>query len=226
MPRELVDALSRNEARTRYFATIAAPRAALLVIDMQNHWLSEQGLGFVAHAPGIVPQVNALAAALRAQGGHVAWVRSTFATSGRSAWPMLFEHLEPPELGRRMLEALSPGSAMHGFWPGLAIDDGDLVVDKDRFSALAEGASNLEPELRRRGVDTVIVTGVVTNICCESTARDAMMRDFRTIMVSDATAARSDAEHLAGLVTFAGAFGAVLTAGEVVARLTGTGAAR
>ena len=69
--------------------------------------------------------------------------------------------------------------------------------------------------------DTLLVTGTLTNVCCESTARDAMMRDFKTVMISDANAARSLADHLAGLRTFVQVFGDVRSTKEVVALLEG-----
>jgi ureidoacrylate peracid hydrolase len=64
--------------------------------------------------------------------------------------------------------------------------------------------------LRAAGCDTVLITGTVTNICCESSARDAMMMNFHTIMVSDGNAALSDEEHNASLVNFYVTFGEVM----------------
>jgi ureidoacrylate peracid hydrolase len=90
----------------------------------------------------------------------------------------------------------------------------DRVVDKTRFSAFIEGSSTLESVLRRDGVETLLVTGTVTNTCCESTARDAMMLNFRVVMISDGNAARTDAAHNAALQNFYLSFGDVMTAGE------------
>ena len=90
---------------------------------------------------------------------------------------------------------------------------------KRRFSAFIAGSSDLEARLRAGGYDTVIVTGTVTNICCESTARDAMMLNFRTLMVSDANAANSDAEHNATLVNVYQHFGDVMDTDTLVACL-------
>ncbi len=104
----------------------------------------------------------------------------------------------------------------------------DLTVTKTRYSAFIDGSSDLEARLRERAVDTVLIVGVATNVCCESTARDAMMRDFRTVMVSDANAAISDDEHAASLITFYLYFGDVQTTDQVVENLTrsaGVGAA-
>ena len=82
------------------------------------------------------------------------------------------------------------------------------------------GASDLPEQLSTRGIDTVIVTGTVTEICCESSARDAMMQNLKTIMVSDANASRSDEEHLATLRVFIQHFGDVCTSDEVIQLLT------
>jgi len=90
-------------------------------------------------------------------------------------------------------------------------------VRKRRFSPFIAGSSNLEALLRDRAIDTVIITGTRTNVCCETTARDAMMLDFKAVMVSDATAAASELEQMAGLMTVFQVFGDVRTTDEVVA---------
>jgi ureidoacrylate peracid hydrolase len=83
-------------------------------------------------------------------------------------------------------------------------------VLKQRFSAFIGGSSGLPEKLRAEGFDTVLITGTVTNVCCESSARDAMMLNFKTIMVSDANAAMTDAEHNATLVSIYSSFGDVM----------------
>lgn len=208
-----------NANRQRYFERIHAPSTALLVIDMQNHWVDRSGLGYIKRARDLVPNINELAAALRPKGGTVVWVVCSFSSSGRSSWPMLFDNLEEPEEGAQMRAALTAGSTMHALWPGLDVQPQDPVVAKDRFSAFIQGASDLERLLRQRSIDTVLIAGVATNVCCESTARDAMMLDFRTVMIEDANAARTDEDHLAGLTTFLKTFGAVQSAQEVLERI-------
>jgi ureidoacrylate peracid hydrolase len=73
--------------------------------------------------------------------------------------------------------------------------------------------------LRRRGVESVLITGTATNVCCESTARDAMMHDYRVVMVSDGNASFTDEEHATTLNNILSFFGDVLTTDEVMARL-------
>jgi ureidoacrylate peracid hydrolase len=90
---------------------------------------------------------------------------------------------------------------------------------KNRYSALIPGSSALGRTLRGMGIDTVLIAGTKTNVCCESTARDAMMLDFKVVMVEDCCAALSDTEHQGALENIIQQFGDVMTADEVLARL-------
>lgn len=214
LPTELLQQLADRRGRLRVFEGLDPSTTALLVIDMQNAFVDHEGFAYVPTAAGIVPNINRLAETMRKSGGWVIWIRASLSESGRSAWDMYIQNFTPPGGAEKVREQLMPGSPGHEFWSELDIREDDLIVDKDRFSALIQGASNLEQELRSRGIDTVIVTGTLTNCCCESTARDAMMLDFRTFMVSDANAARTDEDHIAGLRTFIQVFGDVVTTSE------------
>ena len=97
----------------------------------------------------------------------------------------------------------------------------DEIVKKYRFSAFLPGASDLPARLRARGFDTVLITGTVTNVCCESSARDAMMSNFRVIMVSDGNAALTQAEHEASLTAFYLTFGDVMDTDMIIGLMTG-----
>mgnify|MGYP001002317128 CR=1 FL=1 len=94
-----------------------------------------------------------------------------------------------------------------------------MTIAKTRFSAFLPGTCELPNVLRARGIDTVVITGTLTNVCCESSARDAMMSGFRVIMVADANATRTDAEHMASLVAIHQVFGDVRTTADVTALL-------
>ncbi|MGH7087764.1 MAG: isochorismatase family protein, partial [Stellaceae bacterium] len=91
-----------------------------------------------------------------------------------------------------------------------------LYVDKERFSAFLPESSPIAPMLRARGIDTVIITGTVTNVCCESSARDAMMMNFKTVMATDGNAAANDAEHNASLTAFYLTFGDIMSTAELI----------
>lgn len=89
-------------------------------------------------------------------------------------------------------------------------------MEKRRYSAFIEGSSDLPQRLRAQSYDTVLIAGTVTNTCCESSARDAAMLNFKTVMVADACAANSDEEHNASLAAFYLIFGDVMTVEELV----------
>ena len=97
----------------------------------------------------------------------------------------------------------------------------DLIVEKTRYSGMIQGAGDMEARLREAGIDTLLVTGTMTNACCESTARDAMMRNFRTTMVHDGCASLRDDEHAFALIHFALFFGDVTDTDTLVARYGG-----
>jgi ureidoacrylate peracid hydrolase len=112
--------------------------------------------------------------------------------------------------------AMSEGTKGHDLWPALDVRPEDEIVKKYRFSAFLPGASELAERLRARGFDTVLITGTVTNVCCESSARDAMMSNFRVVMISDGNAATTQAEHEASLTAFYLTFGDVMDTAMVV----------
>jgi ureidoacrylate peracid hydrolase len=168
-----------------------------------------------------VPNVNRLAEALRAAGGTVVWVRTTATAACLTERSQYNENLTPQQQNKRV-EALADGSPGHQFWPELDIRPEDLIVTKLRYSAFIQGASDIEAQLRGRGIDTVLITGTVTNVCCESSARDAMMCNFRTIMISDGNAANSDQDHANSLIAFYLTFGDVETTDTAIEHLRAT----
>jgi nicotinamidase-related amidase len=121
------------------------------------------------------------------------------------------------------MATMDEGDEGYRLWPELRVAADDVQVVKRRFSAFIAGSSDLETQLRSRGIDTVLIAGTATNICCESTARDAMMLNFKTVMVSDACAAGSDREHANALCAVYGMFADVQTADEVLGSLARPG---
>ena len=201
-------------------------KTALIVIDLQNAFMIEEVA--VAHVPfavEIVPNVNKLAAAVRRSGGKVFWIKQTVDDASCIAWSEWLNMMRP---GVRdgLVQNLAPGSRGHAIYAELDIKPEDEIVEKRRFSAFVQGSSDLPHRLCTQGYDTVLITGTVTNVCCESSARDAMMLNFKTIMVSDANAARTDAEHNATLATFYAIFGDVMDTAFLIARLEANAAAR
>ena len=106
-------------------------------------------------------------------------------------------------------------------WHEFEVHDEDLLVEKTAPSAIFPGRCPLPDRLNARSIDTVLITGTVTNVCCESSARDASTLGYRVIMVADANSARRDEDHNATLYTIYRTFGDVRTTDEVVDLIRG-----
>ena len=199
-------------------APLVAARTALLVVDMQDYFVAEGRPAAVAMARAIVPTINRLAAAMRESGAHVVWSQTT-ATGALQRWARHHADVLSPERTRGRLAGLDEAGPDFALYAGLDPCPADLRVKKIHYSAFISGSSTIDADLRARGIDTVLIAGAATNVCCESTARDAAMLDYRVVMVSDANAAASDAEHQATLDMFVTFFGDVMTADDAVRRL-------
>jgi len=201
-------------------ADLAPARTALIVVDLQNAFMDDAvGHAVCPMAREIVPNVNRLAATVRASGGGVFWIKNTYDERSAQEWSHAQAMLTSASRERR-IAAMREGSEGHALWPDLDVRAEDEIVRKYRFSAFLPGTCDLPYRLRARGFDTVLITGTVTNVCCESSARDAMMTNFRTVMVSDANAAMTMAEHNASLAAFYAIFGDVMDTDFVIRRLT------
>jgi ureidoacrylate peracid hydrolase len=218
IPAWVKERVLRRQGKLFANETITAGRSALIVVDMQNYFCAE---GFPAEVPlsrEIVPNINRLATAMRAAGGTVVWVQ-TDAAEALARWGNHHKYMLTPErVAKRLagLDAKAEGFALYRDLDPLA---GDLRVRKVTYSAFMPGSSDIDAQLKSRGIDTVLIAGTATNVCCESTARDAMLRDFRAIMLSDANATWTDEEHAATLNTFAMFFGDVMSTDEALARI-------
>ncbi len=218
MPAQVRDRVVSRMGRAVVDETIEAARTALVVVDMQNYFVAE---GFPAEVPlarAIVPNINRMAKALRAAGGTIVWIQTT-KTGAHEHWRNFQTRMLTPARQEARLAGLDEASEGFKVYPALEVGAGDIRVKKIKYSAFISNSSEIDAELRRRGVDTVLIAGTLTNVCCESTARDAMLMDYRVAMLSDANATITDEEHAAALNTFAMFFGDVLPVDEALARL-------
>jgi ureidoacrylate peracid hydrolase len=219
VPQSVIDRVVARRGREHVSENLDPARTALVVVDMQNAFM----LPGVAHAlcpmaEKIVPNINRLAQAVRESGGTVVWIKTTFKDDALKNWSTYFEMVTPQQ-GAKRIAALTAGSKGHELWAALDVRSDDLIVEKNRFSAFIQGSSDLAEVLRARGIDTVLITGTVTNVCCESTARDAMMLNFKTIMVTDGNAAVTDEDHSASLCAFYLTFGDIMSTDMLIACL-------
>ncbi|HEU0166053.1 MAG TPA: isochorismatase family cysteine hydrolase [Thermomicrobiales bacterium] len=201
---------ARHEARRgrrHAFDHLDPERTALVVIDMVAFFVAENALCL-----GIVPNINRIATTLRDAGGTIAWVLPRVDASP-TAWASEFYG---PDIAALYAASGGEGSMHDRLWGGLASRDDDLWVEKSASSAFFPGRSPLPELLAAKGIDTVLITGTVTNVCCESSARDASTLGYRVIMVADGNAGVRDEIHNATLNTIYRSFGDVRPTSEVI----------
>lgn len=188
-------------------------KTALIVVDMQNGFCHEDGfmnkigLDWTTSRDAIGP-VKRLIDAAHSSGMPVFYTRYT-----------LNEDYSDAGLMREVFPQIMDARGMiRDTWDADIVDDlapaaSDRIIDKTRYSAFYD--TDLEEQLRALGIDTVIVCGVTTNVCVESTVRDAFFRDIRIVVPSDGTAAVSPELHEGALRDFEYSFGPVVTVDEL-----------
>nr|WSX47725.1 cysteine hydrolase [Streptomyces sp. NBC_00974] len=204
----------RQEERRgrRYAYTHLDPaRTALVVIDMVPFFVDAN-----PYTRGIVPNIQHLAQRLRPAGGTVAWV-----LPARTDRTLVGDEFHGPEAAEMFRSSGGTGPLRDRLWHGLTVGPDDLLAEKPTPSAFFPGHSPLPELLQERGINTVLITGTVTNVCCESSARDASALGYRVIMVADANSTGRDQDHNATLYTVYRSFGDVRPTSEVLALIDG-----
>jgi nicotinamidase-related amidase len=181
------------------FPALIPGRTALVNIDMQNAFVAEGQVFSNPHARDIVGRINALSQAMRAIGAPVIWTRQTYTIKGVGAAPGWHYDLSVPSVSQAVA-ALTAGSQGHALYPQMRLADSDIVIDKYRYGGFSCPVGRLHKALAERDVEMIVICGTLTNVCCESTAREAYMAGYKVIVVSDATAAVTDPEHNAALL--------------------------
>ena len=196
-------------------ARLEIERTALLIVDLQNDFLHAKGAYARggANLPGateLIANMKAVTDAMRAAGG---WVVSTQFTlvPGRGGEPLISTHL------KQLRPFLAKGDFQPGAWGHSLVDElapADFTVEKVAYSAFY--MSRLEFVLRKASIDTLLIGGIVTNGGVASTLRDAHVRDFQTMLLSDGCAAFGRETHEASVASL-GSIAPKLTCAEAVA---------
>ncbi|SDR57605.1 Isochorismate hydrolase [Rhizobiales bacterium GAS113] len=190
-------------------------RCVLLVIDMQNDFVVEGAIMEVPMARAFLPTMKTMLDHCRAISIPV--IYTTHVLSDVYDVSPLEVALQP----KLRSSGMRPGTAGIEVVPELAPLPNEVVIRKHRYDAFYN--TPLETVIRNiRGtgrVDTVIIIGTVTNICCESTARSAFMRDFKVVFISDANGGLDDVSQQATLKIIGTAFGKVMTAREIIEQI-------
>lgn len=215
---QVVERAVRRRGRLSMFESIDPRRTAFLVIDMQNWMIDASFPTALKYGPELIAPINHLADTLRELGGTVVWGKMLAKPQDMVEWSVFYDSVVANQ--RDMFTgAFAPGSSAAELHSDLHVHPGDIISEKSRFSCVLTQSSDLHLHLAERNIDTIIISGMVTNVCCESTARDAMMMNYKTVVVSDACAAHTDDEHNASLSNVLNMFADVRTTDEVVATL-------
>jgi nicotinamidase-related amidase len=160
-------------------------RTAFLVVDMTNDFLLEGAPVECPQGRDLLPRLNSLAESCREAGVLVIYTTHVHRADGSDMGRMAdtLTHLADEDRRPLGLIAGTPGVEIHSDLPP---GDDDVLIEKHRFSSFHD--SDLETVLRVRGIDTLVIGGVATNGCCESTAREASFRDYKVIFLADGNA--------------------------------------
>jgi ureidoacrylate peracid hydrolase len=196
--------------------------AALLVIDMQNDFIASAGLvgrsgRDISAAQKLAEELPAFIAAARRAGVLVVFIRNVYSTERNfylsDCW--LEQAARKQSGGYTRFPVCAEGSWEGDYYGAVRPQPGDPVVTKHRYNAFLN--TDLDTILRANAIRTVVLTGVATDVCVGTTAREAFMRDYYAVMVDDGTATFSPEDHAATLRNFDRYFGEVSTIAEISA---------
>ncbi|GAB4376420.1 MAG: cysteine hydrolase [Elainellaceae cyanobacterium] len=190
---------------------VSPDRAALIVVDMQNDYCHPEGClgqrGYdTSMSEAMTPTLSNLILEARSVGIPIIFIQTIHTEATDSpAW------LERSDHSNSICRLGTFGADFYGVSP----QAGDIVVNKHRYSAFI--GTRLDQVLRSLKRETIIMTGVATNVCVESTARDGFMLDYYVVFMADCTASSNEMAHHATLENIGRHFGVVATAEEVIA---------
>ena len=193
--------------------------AALLIVDVQNDFAAEGGMmdregNDLSMSQGIIPRLQQLIDEAHEVDVPVIFIRNVYNTDAN--WYLSDVWLEQAKRARQgsyVIHSVCAPDSWAGDFYEIRPTEKDVIVTKHRFSAFQD--TDLDLILRSRGIRTLIMTGIATNVCVESTARDGFFRDYYIVFTSDCTATYSKEDHEGTLNNIRRFFGEVVTADEV-----------
>jgi isochorismate hydrolase len=177
--------------------------SALLVIDMQDFFLSDDSHAFIPASKAIIPNVRKLITAFREHDLPIIFTRHS-----------LLENEEPGVMGRWWSDVIREESELSVISPSLAPLSSEVVIRKTKYNAFYK--TELEDVLKKEKVKSVVITGVMTHLCCETTAREAFTRDYEVFFVVNGTATQNEELHISTLRTLSHGFAVPVTTEQIL----------
>ena len=193
-------------------------QTALINVDLQSVFVEGSPIA-APDGPLILERANELGTRCRAAGIKIIHTRHVLRPDGTNTG--VYATIFPDSDSGTMYE----NNEATGLHPGLHVEEGDIGLDKPRYGAFY--GTDLELILRSNAIDSVIVTGIATNVCCETTAREANARDFKVFFMSDGTCTfdmeGSTAAEIQKVTCSSLAFGfaQVLTTADMIGKIEG-----
>jgi isochorismate hydrolase len=183
--------------------------SVLLIVDMQGFFLDEKSHAFIPSSKAILPNVENLIKAYRE--AHLPFVYTRHA---------YLENEDPGIMARWWEDIILNEDPQSEIVPEILPHENDIVLRKTRYSAFI--GTELEDILTIKMARSIVICGLMTHLCCETTAREAFMKDYEVYFVMDATATQTEDLHLSSLRTLAGGFAQITTTSDIISEITGT----
>ena len=170
-----------------------AEKSALLVIDMQEFFLNETSHAYIPASKAIIPRINSLIKEYKKQKLPVIFTYHAYE-----------ENEDPGVMNKWWGDVLRTTNPLSRIDKSIDYNEDDILIQKKRYSAFI--GTDLDSILKEKNVEKVVITGVMTHLCCETTARDAFMKDYEVYFCIDATATDTEQLHLSSLITLSDGF--------------------
>jgi isochorismate hydrolase len=183
--------------------------AALLVIDMQRYFTDFTSHAYIPSSKAILGNIKNLIDAFRMTNLAVIFTRHS-----------LDEDEDPGIMGRWWGDTIRRGDPLSQLDSNLIPLEREVVIQKTRYNAFS--GTKLHENLKNLGIKSVVITGVMTHLCCETTAREAFTRDYEVYFVVDGTATQTEELHISSLRTISNGFAIPVLTDEILKEISGS----
>ncbi len=208
LPNKAKKWLAEVEKYTRRGFEFEPKASALLVIDMQRFFLSFDSHAYLPAARAMIPNINGLIGAFKDADRPVIFTRHAYK-----------EDEDPGIMGEWWADVIRDEDPISEIDPALELQPADILIRKTRYNAFFK--TDLHDILRKRQVRKIVITGVMTHLCCETTAREAFTRDYEVYFVVDGTATVDEEFHISSIRNLAHGFVIPVSAKQILSLMQG-----